>query len=298
MATDRHQQVLNELVNWLVGVEEMAHEVYTAAAEVLGEDRHLANFVARLSKDEADHGRWMCAVRERIATGGHIPPSELRLDKAQRERVEAPLRRLQAETAAGRLTPKRAVSLIAEVEFTEWNDIFLYVLRTFGKRGREMQAMSAAIQEHERSIEAFIASRPPETRPQRDVARLAKVWDTRLLLVDDSPLILELLSGLLKASAQIVTAENGEKALAATRSHFFDAVVSDIQMSGMSGIEFYEQAVAEHPDLEKRFVFMSFDPSPAAKVFLANHHLPLLNKPFSPDELFDIVDNITTRKVP
>jgi CheY-like chemotaxis protein len=294
MSRKRHQQVLNELVDWLVGIESLAHDVYKATADALAADRSVSSFVARLADDEQQHAELITGLKDLVIEQTDAPPPDMRLDAALRESVETPLRRLQADVAAGTITRKRAMSLIADVEFTEWNPIFLYVVGTFGRRGRTMEKMSATIQEHKRSIEAFIATLPPHLYPERDLAKLAKIWDTRLLIVDDSSVFLELLQGLLKPIGQVIAAESGEEALVATRSHFFDAVVSDIQMPGISGIEFYHRAVAEHPDLQNRFVFISFDPSRDTKKYLTDHNLPLLVKPFSPEELTVAVHRITS----
>lgn len=292
MTSKRQPQILNEVVDWLVEIEHLAHDVYRATADALGGDQRLSQFVAQLADNEAQHAELMAGVKVLLAQRTDTPPPDLRLDAALRESVERPLRRLQGEVAARTITRKRAMSLIAEVECTEWNEIFLYILRKFGKRGRPTELMCATIQEHERSVEAFIAALPTHLHPKRDVAKLAKIWDTRLLLVDDSSIMREVLTGLLKSIGQVVVAKNGEKALAATRAHFFDAVVSDIRMPCMDGIEFHKKAVAEHPDLQNRFVFMSFDPDADAKKYLTDQRLPLLIKPFSPHELMESVNRI------
>ena len=78
----------------------------------------------------------------------------------------------------------------------------------------------------------------------------------------------------------------------ALHRHFFDAVISDIRMPGMSGIDFHRQAVEEHPDLQDRFVFMSFAPGKAEAKYLKDHHIPFLPKPFGPEEMSEAVYRI------
>lgn len=59
-----------------------------------------------------------------------------------------------------------------------------------------------------------------------------------LLVVEDDPLNLELLATVLEAAGFTVhTAENGRLALEAVRKHRPDAVLMDIQMPGMDGLE-------------------------------------------------------------
>jgi CheY-like chemotaxis protein len=294
MSHDRDRLVWNELVDWLVSIESLAHDVYKTTANALRADPEVSRFVDQLADNEEQHAELMTRIRDVVAKRIEAPPPDIRLNAALRERVESPLRRLQAEVASGTITQKRTMALIAEVEFSEWNDIFLYVLRKFGKQGREMEMISATIQEHKRSIEAFIAMLPPHVRPELDVAKLSNIWEIRLLLVDDSRIVRELLVSILKSVGQVTATESGEKALKATRAHFFDAVVSDIRMPGISGIDFHRQAVAEHPDLQNRFVFISFDPREDEAKYLTDHQIPLVLKPFSAEELTEAVYRITS----
>jgi CheY-like chemotaxis protein len=279
-------------VDWLVCVETLARDVYRSTAEALKFDPEVSRFVAVLADNEEQHADLVGRIKVVLTESEDVPPPDLRLDVALRESVEAPLRRLQSEVASETITRKRALALIAEVEFTEWTDIFLYVLRKYGERGREMEKMSATIQEHERSIEAFMAGLPPHIRPDLDVAKLAKVWDTRLLVVDDNSLLRDVLVSILEPIGRVTAVEDGLKALEITRRHFFDAVVSDIRMPGMNGIELHSTAVGEHPDLQNRFLFVSFGPSEEHKEYMTEHRVPFLPKPFSPDELTKAIHRV------
>lgn len=298
MTDDEYRQILTELVDWLLSVENLAHDVYRATADALHADPYVADFVASLADNEAQHAELMAGIRQAVAEEGGAPPLEIRLGPVLRETVEKPLRQLQTEVSAGTITRERAIALIAEVEFTEWNEVFLYVTATLGEaQGREMEAVLATIQGHERRIEVFIDELPPHVRPDLDIAKLAKVWDVNLLVVDDNRPVRELVAGLLKSSGKVTTAENGERALDAARHHFFDAVVSDLQMPRMGGLDFYRQAVAEHPDLKNRFVFISGAPSPADAKYLEEQGLPLLMKPFRPQQLVEAVqDQVNSRQ--
>jgi len=64
----------------------------------------------------------------------------------------------------------------------------------------------------------------------------------RIVLVDDSPFFRNLLTPLLQvAGYQVTTAESADRALSlCAEGHKFDAIVSDIEMLGMSGFEFAE----------------------------------------------------------
>jgi CheY-like chemotaxis protein len=60
----------------------------------------------------------------------------------------------------------------------------------------------------------------------------------RLLLVDDDALVLEITAALLALSGhEVVAVGSGSEALARASERAFDAVVLDVQMPGMNGLE-------------------------------------------------------------
>jgi two-component system chemotaxis sensor kinase CheA len=81
----------------------------------------------------------------------------------------------------------------------------------------------------------------------------------RVLLVDDSPFFRNLLSPLLQlAGYQVTTAESAAQALKlCTQGREFDAIVSDVEMPGMSGFEFAETLRRDQRWLNKPIVALS-----------------------------------------
>jgi len=75
--------------------------------------------------------------------------------------------------------------------------------------------------------------------------------DFRVLLVDDEVDFLEtLLKRLQKRHLDAVGAKSGEEALAALESASFDAVVLDVRMPGIDGVETLRRIKQQHPLLE------------------------------------------------
>ena len=70
-----------------------------------------------------------------------------------------------------------------------------------------------------------------------------------LLVEDDRPLRTVLATFLERLGHPVLEAENGEQALAQLASHRVEAMLCDIRMSGMSGIELLPKALADDPDL-------------------------------------------------
>jgi DNA-binding response OmpR family regulator len=74
----------------------------------------------------------------------------------------------------------------------------------------------------------------------------------------------------------------------------FDAVVTDLRMPGMSGVELYRWLTIHHPSMLPRLVVVTGDTaSPAVAEFLASLEGPYLQKPFDMRSLLEVLDRIT-----
>ncbi len=73
-----------------------------------------------------------------------------------------------------------------------------------------------------------------------------------VLLIDDEASFLESLAEGLRiysSRLDVITAENGEKALKLLKTAMVDVVVTDLNMPGVNGYEFMEQLNKAHPGL-------------------------------------------------
>jgi PAS domain S-box-containing protein len=119
-------------------------------------------------------------------------------------------------------------------------------------------------------------------------ARAARVVATRsrLLIVDDEPMVASLLKGMLEPSHVAVVASNGIEALAALESESFDAILCDVMMPGMTGMDFHAALSDRSPALAHRVIFMTGGAFvPRISEFLARVDNPTLDKPFGLHEL-------------
>jgi DNA-binding NtrC family response regulator len=75
--------------------------------------------------------------------------------------------------------------------------------------------------------------------------------EEKVLLVDDDPDFLETLSDRMSARGlKVDTATSGPEAIAKVESQPFDAVVLDLLMPGMDGIETLRRMLAANPDIQ------------------------------------------------
>ena len=111
----------------------------------------------------------------------------------------------------------------------------------------------------------------------------------QLLIVDDETGIVEVLKKILKSKAQVIeTAYNGVEALEKIKTGRFDAVLSDIHMPSMDGLELLQQV--RNLQMETPFVFLTgFGDQEKLRRALRLGATDFLDKPFVPATLLNVV---------
>lgn len=113
----------------------------------------------------------------------------------------------------------------------------------------------------------------------------------RILVVEDEEAVAEGLRLLLEQEYAVDVASSGHRALELLLGNAasFDAVLCDLMMPGMSGIELFRALASRSPGLEERLVFMTGGAFTAeAEAFLEEVSNPRVEKPFD----FSSVDRL------
>ena len=109
----------------------------------------------------------------------------------------------------------------------------------------------------------------------------------RILVVDDQPANLRAVSALLtRHGCEVLTAGNGEEALATAEAQVPDLLLLDMMMPGMDGFELLER-IQQHPELRKSpaiFLTAAQDREMLLRAFSAGA-VDYVTKPFIPEEL-------------
>lgn len=80
---------------------------------------------------------------------------------------------------------------------------------------------------------------------------MEKQFHAKVLLVDDEEAFTEALSKRLEArNLDVKTVNSGEDAVHIVKTHSFDAIILDLAMPGMDGLETLQKIKADHPDAE------------------------------------------------
>jgi two-component system, NtrC family, sensor kinase len=113
---------------------------------------------------------------------------------------------------------------------------------------------------------------------------------TRVLVVDDEPLVASAARRLLARAHEVQVAHCGRSALMLLDSGQFDAVLCDLMMPNMTGIELHARLSQSRPELADRMVFLTggvFDEE--AERFLEKHARWCMGKPFDPRALLALI---------
>lgn len=109
----------------------------------------------------------------------------------------------------------------------------------------------------------------------------------RLLVVDDEPIIREVLRRSLESQRYTVdVAQDGEDAWVKTYGTTYDCILLDLNMPGSSGEEFYRLVEQWDEGLAKKVIFITGNtvtPDTHAFIFAAGN--PVMRKPFHLEEL-------------
>ncbi len=94
-------------------------------------------------------------------------------------------------------------------------------------QSKELQYIAATLQARKDRIVEYIKSLPEAANYLEAMNKIPKVWDKKILIVDDEPIILNILEALVKDLAMIETAQNGREALSRVKEHYFDVKLLD-----------------------------------------------------------------------
>jgi hypothetical protein len=158
-------------------------------------------------------GNHNLAQKHRAACQQIIPGSGLQPGRRP-EIFILPFHQLSGLLANKKLTKKDLVDCIVKAEYSEFNYVFLYVVKTLGEISNAFQHVAATIETHEKRIRSFLNDVPEGRAVIRDDFDLPQIWNKKILVVDDEPTIREIISETLKKIGAVTTAADGREALA------------------------------------------------------------------------------------
>src|SRR3990172_630655 len=119
----------------------------------------------------------------------------------------------------------------------------------------------------------------------------------KILVVDDEPSILRLLEeALTQWGYRVKPAGSGDEALAAIRGDLFDAVLTDVRMPEMSGLDLLRE-IKRHDESIEVVMMTGYPTIVSAVEALKEGAYDYLSKPLILDELRHLMARMTERRV-
>ncbi len=269
---------MKEIIDWLVSVKASASKIYYNAALRLYENVEVAEFCKCLSKEEKEHYDLMMNAYELIKDRKDHSTT-ISLAEHTKQEVEDLLLLHEKSIADGNFTEESLIDLLINFEFSEWNNLFVHVVNMLDLEHKEYVPIVAKMQQHKRGIERFIESQPGYAFYLNEIKELPKIWEEKILVVDDDVVTLDLLTTIVEDEGIIERASNGEEALKKLDENYYAAIVTDFDMPIMNGIDFYNEAVARYSNIKERFLFFSGSVDEECYSFLKNSETKFLQKP-------------------
>lgn len=269
---------MKETTTWLIDIESSAADLYAEAAAAFCEDEDFSRFLALMSAEEHEHIKLLQQARDTISDK-EIKRACFYFDDHFRKKIEAPFIRARRLLEDGELTKATMIDILAEAEFSEWNELFLYILDTLKVLHEDVQKAVADIDQHRKQIQEFILSLPDGDSLIQRVRRLSHAGSKRALIVEDNSAVALMLEALVADNVEVIIARDAQEGLSHIRQGYFDLIVSTIEMPEMHGIEMYKQALALDPSLHLRFIFFTGTENPEYLSFIRDSKALMLPKP-------------------
>ncbi len=126
----------------------------------------------------------------------------------------------------------------------------------------------------------------PAERPQ-EAAEAVRPRKLRVLVVDDDPMVARVIARSVGAEHEVVVTNAAAEALARIEAgETFDAVLCDVMMPQMTGVELHQRVAATRPELARRMIFITGGAfTEATSGVLSGLANPLVSKPFQTGQL-------------
>jgi len=203
----------------------------------------------------------------------------IKINNKTKHDVESIFYRINKKLSNHTLTKEELLELLILAEYSEWNDVFLYVVNSFKIYNQTFSSAAIRIQTHKRTFEYYYDTYTHLKDKIRLLKQVPPIWNEKILIVDDEKPIARVLKAILNDEGDIDFADNGLTGLNYMKKNYYKLIISDIDMPVMDGLEFYQKASDIYPNLHKRFLFFTGNPSRTVLEFFRLNGLRYMTKP-------------------
>lgn len=284
---------MKNIVNWLIGVEDGARRFYESAAERFADNPKFCALLKSLALDERHHYESVLGAYEILKEREILSP--VSFDDETKNAITGGLAEAQRRLDAGEYTEATLMETIVDIEFSECNEAFLCVVNALKPYKGLHEAASLHIRQHTNKIENALEGRREYGHLLKKIDSLKRLSGTRLLIVDDDEMIRDVLIAIFSDKYTVEAVSSGAEAIERIENGpQLDAVISDLNMPKMDGIELYKKILEKAPATASRVIFLAGMYEKHQTEFLKKNHLRHIMKPASIRELRNCVEEIVS----
>ena len=285
---------MDSIITWLIGVETSAANLYEEAAIVFRGDEDFSRFLSQMAVEEREHVKLLQKASAAISDS-EMKRASFYFGDDFRDKIEAPFSRALRLSKDGTLTKNAMVNVVADAEFSEWNELLLYTLDLLNVLDEEVQQAMLDFKKHRMRGQVYIASLPGGDSVILRVQRLTRPGGKRVLIVEDNLSVARMLEALAMDQVEVIIARDGQEGISCIQQRHFDLIISEIDLPKMNGVEMYKQALEKNPNIGSRFIFFTGTENPEHLDFVRSTNTLMLPKP-SPVKLIcekmnDVLDS-------
>jgi len=285
---------MDSIITWLIGVETSAANLYEEAAIVFRGDEDFSRFLSQMAVEEREHEKLLQKASAAISDS-EMKRASFYFGDDFRNKIEAPFSRALRLSKDGTLTKNAMVNVVADAEFSEWNELLLYTLDLLNVLDEEVQQAILDFKKHRMRAQEYIASLPGGDSVILRVQRLTRPGGKRVLIVEDNLSVARMLEALAMDQVEVIIARDGQEGISCIQQRHFDLIISEIDLPKMNGVEMYKQALEKNPNIGSRFIFFTGTENPEHLDFVRSTNTLMLPKP-SPVKLIcekmnDVLDS-------
>jgi CheY-like chemotaxis protein len=285
---------MDSIITWLIGVETSAANLYEEAAIVFRGDEDFSRFLSQMAVEEREHVKLLQKASAAISDS-EMKRASFYFGDDFRDKIEAPFSRALRLSKDGTLTKNAMVNVVADAEFSEWNELLLYTLDLLNVLDEEVQQAMLDFKKHRMRAQEYIASLPGGDSVILRVQRLTRPGGKRVLIVEDNLSVARMLEALAMDQVEVIIARDGQEGISCIQQRHFDLIISEIDLPKMNGVEMYKQALEKNPNIGSRFIFFTGTENLEHLDFVRSTNTLMLPKP-SPVKLIcekmnDVLDS-------
>lgn len=285
---------MDSTITWLIGVETSAANLYEEAAIVFRGDEDFSRFLSQMAVEEREHEKLLQKASAAISDS-EMKRASFYFGDDFRNKIQAPFSRALRLSKDGTLTKNAMVNVVADAEFSEWNELLLYTLDLLNVLDEEVQQAMLDFKKHRMRAQEYIASLPGGDSVILRVQRLTRPGGKRVLIVEDNLSVARMLEALAMDQVEVIIARDGQEGISCIQQRHFDLIISEIDLPKINGVEMYKQALEKNPNIGSRFIFFTGTENPEHLDFVRSTNTLMLPKP-SPVKLIcekmnDVLDS-------